>query len=622
MLKLSGFGDEIDADFEVQLRELRKMDINFIALRNLWGTNILDLSEEQKQKAKALLRHHGVGVSEVGSPLGKVLITDSWEKEWARYEKAMAMAKFFGTPRIRIFSFYFPEGDAPEKHRDEVIRRLREMAERAEMENILLIHENEENIYGWDGAHCADMIRAVNSPCFKAVFDPSNFITTGSRRPYAEWWDLLKDDVVHLHVKDKKISGEQVPAGEGDGEFPKVLRGLLEKGYVGFATMEPHLSVAGQFTGFSGPKLFAHATERFRALCDQIGIRHRQTRVAVIGMGFIGGFHCKSFQEVPEAHLVAVADVVDSPNLKKAQEEYNVEAYTDVAQMLKRDDVHTVTLGTPSGLHGKLAIEAMRAGKHVLTEKPLEVTLRKADAMIATAKKHKVRLGVVSQHRTDPGIAELRDAIHSGKLGKIVLAEAYVKWFRKQEYYDSVGWRGTRKLDGGGALMNQGVHTVDMLQYVMSSPVVAVAAQTARAAHKRIEVEDVAHALLKFKNGALGMIVASTAIYPGFPERLEVTGTKGTIIVEKDRVTFREIMDEKENDKEKEKDGAEFGVGSADPKAISNRGHVLQLTDFIRAIQDNRPPLIPAKEGRKPLEIILAIYESARKGKWIKIPAR
>ncbi len=616
MLKLSGFGDEIAPDFETQLRELRAMDVNFIALRNLWGTNILNLDSKQKENARGLLRRYGMGVSEIGSPLGKVQIADSWKDEWARYEKAIEVAHFFKCPRIRIFSFYFPKSEPIEKYRGEVIRRLRAMAERAEKENILLIHENEENIYGWDGIHCADMIRAVGSPNFKAVFDPSNFVTIGSR-PFTQWWDMLKDDVVHFHVKDKKRSGEQVPAGEGDGEFPQVLRGLKEKNYVGFATMEPHLAVAGQFTGFSGPDLFAHAVERFRALCDKVGLRHRQTRVAVIGMGFIGGFHCKALEDVPEAHLVAVADVVDSPGLRKAREDYNIEAYTDVNAMLRRDDIHAVTLGTPSGLHGPLAIKAMNRGKHVLTEKPIEITLKKADAMIATAKKNKVRLGVISQHRTDPGIEELREAIQSGKLGRIVLAEAYVKWHRTQEYYDSGGWRGTKKLDGGGALMNQGVHTVDMLQYVMDSPVESVVAQTALLAHKRIEVEDIAQALLRFKSGALGMIIATTAATPGFPERLEVTGTKGTIIVEKERVTFREIIGEKKPAQTNA--GSDYLVGAADPKAISNRGHVLQLQDFCRAIQDGRDPLVPGLEGRKPLEIILAIYESARSGKRVRI---
>lgn len=619
MLKLSGFGDEIAEDFETQLREMRRMDINFIALRNLWGTNILKLDEKQRQKARELLRKHGMGVSEIGSPLGKVLVTGSWTEERARFERALELTRFFRCPRIRLFSYMTPEGEPREKYRAEIIRRLREMAARAGKEGVFLLHENDTGMYGEDGIHCRDLLLSVGSPSFKAIFDPSNFVAARSR-PYTQWWEMLKNEVVHLHVKDSKADGTHTPAGHGDGEFAKVLKGLLKKNYTGFATMEPHLAVAGRFSGFSGPDLFAHAVSEFRKLCDQVGMRHRQTRVAVVGMGFIGSFHCRAIEESPEAHLIAVADEIDSPNLKKSREDYNVEAYTDIRKLLARDDLHAITLGTPSGLHGPLAIKAMEAGKHVLTEKPVEITLAKADAMIATAKKRKVRLGVISQHRTDPGIEELKAAIDSGALGRIVLAEAYVKWHRTQQYYDSGGWRGTWKLDGGGALMNQGVHTVDMLQYVMG-PVESVLAQTTRATHERIEVEDIAQALLKFKNGALGMIIATTSAYPGFPERLEVTGTNGTIIVEKDQVTLREIIGEKKKEKAAEK-AEDYAVGASNPQAISNRGHVIQIRDFCCAIQDGRDPLVPAGEGRKPLEIILAIYESARTGKRVRLPLR
>ena len=619
MLKLSGFGDEIAEDFETQLSEMRKMGLNHIAPRNLWGTNILDLTRAQKKRAKDLLRKHGMGVSEIGSPIGKVLITGSWEEEWKRFERAIAAAKWFGCPRIRIFSYFFPKNQPREKYRREVIRRLREMARRAEEKGITLLHENDSDVYGEDGIHCVDLLKNVGSANFKAIFDPSNFVAIGSR-PFTQWWDMLKDEVVHLHVKDSTSNGVMRPAGEGDGEFRKILKAMVKRGFTGFATMEPHLSMAGRFSGFSGPQNFAHATEVFRGLCDEVGMAHRETRVGVVGMGFIGHFHCQAFQEVPEAHLVAVADVTDAPNLKRAKEKWNVEAYSKADPLLKRRDIDVITIGTPSGLHGSIAEKAMKTGKHVLVEKPMEVTLAKADSMIAAAKKYKVKLGVISQHRVDPGIRELKEAIDSGQLGKTVLAEAYVKWHRTQEYYDSGGWRGTWKLDGGGALMNQAIHAVDMLQYVMDSEVESVIAQTATLTHKRIEVEDVAQALLKFKNGALGMIIATTSAYPGMSERLEVTGAKGTIIVEEDKVIKREIMGEKPRKKVDEDE--EFGVGASDAQAISNRGHVAQLSDFIKAVQEDREPLVPGGEGRKPLEIILAIYESAKTGKRVKLPLK
>ncbi|MBZ0255561.1 Gfo/Idh/MocA family oxidoreductase [bacterium] len=617
MLKLSGFGDEIHENFEIQLREMRKMDINFIALRNLWGTNVLDLNRRQKKDARDLLRKYGMGVSEIGSPLGKVLITSSWKKEWARYMKAVEMAKYFNCPRIRIFSFYFPKGREPEEFRSAVIKRLREMADYAEENDIMLLHENESNIYGDTGLRCKDLAESVNSPNFKLIFDPANYVFCGTKA-FSQWFDMQKEHVTHLHIKDCCFDRTFTTAGKGDGEFPELIRTLVDQGFSGFATMEPHLAHGGQFAGFSGPENFANATSEFRKLCKKEGMETRQVRVGVVGMGFIGKFHCDAIQDVPQAHLVAVADSKKVPNLQKAEDEYNIAAYSNVNRLLKRNDIDAITLGTPSGLHADIAVQAAEYKKHVLTEKPVEITLEKADAMINACKKNKVKLGVVSQRRWDDGMKELKQAVDEGALGKLIQGEAYVKWFRTQEYYDGGAWRGTWDIDGGGCLMNQGVHTVDCFQWVMG-PVVSVTAQTACLAHDRIEVEDVAYAMLKFKNGAMGAIIASTAAYPGMDERIEVTGTNGTMIMNKSSITMREIRGEKSV---QDDEAVERGSGAADPQAITNEGHVAQIKDFCEAILNNRKPMIDGSEGRLPLEIILAIYESAKTGKTVKLPLK
>ncbi len=618
MLKISGFGDEIVEDFEGQLSHMRDMNLNYIALRNLWGTNILDLNPKQKKTAKELLRDYGMGVSEIGSPIGKVSITSSWKKEWARFEKAIEMAHYFNCPRIRIFSFYFPKGQPPEKYRSLVIKRLKEMADHAEKEDIILLHENEANIYGETGLRCVDLMEAVDSPSFKLIFDPANYVTCGTQ-PFTQWYDMQEDYIGHLHIKDCTFDGTFTPAGQGDGEIPELMDALVKKGFSGFATMEPHLLQGGQFFGFTGPDKFVEAVEAFRGVCDKAGMPHREIRMGVIGMGFIGMFHCDSLQEVPQAHLVAVADSKKVPNLKKAEDKFNVKAYQNPTDLMKRKDIDAVTLGTPSGLHGDITVRAAKYNKHVLTEKPIEVTLEKADKMIEACKENNVKLGVISQRRWDPGVKELKEAIESGKLGDIILGDAFIKWYRSQEYYDSGGWRGTWKLDGGGCLMNQSVHTVDCLQWVMGNDVVNVFAQTTLAAHKNIEVEDIAHALLKFKNGALGTIIASTAVYPGVDERLEISGTNGTIMVEKNRVVLRELKGEK---KAEVIEAADRGSGAADAQAISNEGHIAQLTDFCQAIIEDREPMITGDDGRKPLEIILAVYKSAKTGKPVKLPLK
>lgn len=617
MLKLSGFGDEIHENFETQLREMRKMDLNYIALRNLWGVNILNLNNRQKKQARDLLKKYGMGVSEIGSPLGKVLITSSWKKEWARYLKSVEMAHYFNCPRIRIFSFYFPKGRQPEEFRSTVIKRLKEMADHAEQEGIMLLHENESDIYGDNGLRCKDLAESIDSPNFKLIFDPANYVTDGSL-PFSQWYEMQKDQIVHLHIKDRRFDGTFTPAGQGDGEFPELIQELVKTGFSGFATMEPHLARGGQFSGFSGPDNFNRAVKEFRALCKNEGMETKQIRIGVVGMGFIGKFHCDAMKDVPQAHLVAVADSKKVPNLKKCEDEFNVMAYSNVDRLLNRKDIDAVTLGVPSGLHADITVKAAENGKHVLTEKPIEVTLAKADAMIDACRKNNVKLGVISQRRWDDGMKELKSAVDEGVLGDLVQGEAYVKWFRTQDYYDSGAWRGTWDLDGGGCLMNQGVHTVDCFQWVMG-PVESVTAHTACLAHERIEVEDIAYAILKFKSGALGAIIASTAAYPGMDERIEVTGRKGTLIMNKSSISLREIVGEKKSDAV---DETERGSGAADPQAITNEGHVAQIADFCEAIVQNRNPMIDGKEGRRPLEIILAVYESARTGKTVKLPLK
>lgn len=617
MLKLSGFGDEIAKDFETQLAEMRKINLNHIALRNLWGVNILDLNAQQKKKARDLLRKYGMGVSEIASPLGKVLINSSWEEEWARYESAIEKAHFFHCPRIRIFSFYFPEGASREQYRKDVVDKLKQMAERAEKEGVLLLHENESKIYGETGIHCKDLAESVNSPNFKLIFDPANYVTCNTK-PYTQWFEMQADHIVHLHIKDCTFGGVFTPAGQGDGEIPQLIEILAKRGFNGYATLEPHLLQGGQFAGFTGPEKFVEAAEAIRAVCDRAGMPHREVRLGVIGMGFIGMFHCNSIKEVPEAHLTAVADVAKVPNLKKAEEQFNVMSYDNPDDLIARSDIDAITIGTPSGLHGEITVNAAKSKKHVLTEKPIEVSLEKTDQMIKACKDNKVKLGVISQRRWDPGVRELKQAVDSGALGDLILGEAYIKWYRTQEYYDSGGWRGTWKLDGGGCLMNQSVHTVDCLQWIMG-PVEEVYAQTALKAHNRIEVEDVAQALLKYKNGALGTIISSTACYPGFEERIEVSGTKGTMEMYKNRIRTREIMGE---EKAATSQAAERGSGAADAQAISNEGHVAQIKDFCRAIIEDRDPFITGEEGRKPLEIILAVYESARMKKPVKLPLK
>jgi len=343
---------------------------------------------------------------------------------------------------------------------------------------------------------------------------------------------------------------------------------------------------------------------------------------AIVGCGVIAPFHARALASIANARLRAVVDVIPERARQRATE-FGAEAYTELSPVLERGDVDVVCVCVPSGLHAAIGMQAAAAGKHVLVEKPIEVSLGAADRLIAASRRCGVKLGVISQHRFDGGVERLRAALTAGRFGRLLLGDAIVKWYRTQEYYNSGGWRATWELDGGGALMNQAVHYVDLLQWMMG-PVDRVVARTGTAAHA-IAVEDVALALLTFRSGALGIIEASTAVYPGLPERLEITGTNGTAIVEAGDVSVWEFRDEKGEvgpygRKAKALNRSSAPAAAADPAALSIAGHRAHLIDMIEAIETDREPAIPGEDGRKPLEIILAIYESARSGTEVVLP--
>ena len=343
----------------------------------------------------------------------------------------------------------------------------------------------------------------------------------------------------------------------------------------------------------------------------------RQHGFGIVGCGVIAPFHARAIGELPNARLVAVADD-DPERARDLASEFEAEA-AGVDELLGHPDIDVVCVCVPSGRHAEVGVRAAAARKHVVVEKPIDVTLEAADRLIAACAEAGVVLSVISQHRWDPGVRELKELADSGRLGKLILGDAIVKWYRPQAYYDSGSWRGTRNLDGGGALMNQAVHYVDLLQWVMG-PVERVFARTRTAAHERIEVEDVAVAVLDFAGGAVGILEASTAVYPGMSERLEVSGTGGSAIVEAGVLTVRELKEEKG---ETSAYGASVGStdgASSNPTEISYFGHREQLRDVLEAIDTGRKPAIDGAEARKALEIILAVYESARTGHDVALP--
>ena len=344
----------------------------------------------------------------------------------------------------------------------------------------------------------------------------------------------------------------------------------------------------------------------------------KQFGFAIIGTGGIAGIHAQAIKAIENARLIGVYSV---QNANEFAQEHGCKVYDTIDELLKVDEVDIVCVCTPSGAHLEPAVKSIQAGKHCLIEKPLEVTIEKADEIIAAADKHGVTVAAVYPGRFYDISLKLKEAVDKGRFGKMVLGNAYVQWNRSEAYYNSAAWRGTWELDGGGALMNQGVHQVDMLQWLMG-PIESVQAITANVKHKNIEVEDTVVALVKFKNGALGTIECSTAVYPGEFKQLEIMGTTGSVIMEDNHIKRWQFEQEEDADNSIRENFSQQGGskgGVSDPLSISYWGHQKQIEDIIHAIETGTQPLVDAREARKSVEIVVAVYKSAQSGEVVKL---
>lgn len=342
-------------------------------------------------------------------------------------------------------------------------------------------------------------------------------------------------------------------------------------------------------------------------------------RIAIVGTGNIAEFHAQAIALVPNAQLAAVHSRRPEPGQAFAAK-HAVDYVGDYEALLGRDDIDVIAVTTPSGTHAELGIAAANAKKHVLCEKPLDITPERIDALVQAAEANGVLLGAIFQSRFGPGAQAVKRAVDAGRFGQLAQCAAYIPWWRSKEYYASAGWRGTWTLDGGGALMNQSIHAIDLLLW-LAGEVEEVSARIGNALHHEIEVEDNAVAWLKFKNGAFGVIQGSTACYPGENKRVELKGTQGSATLVDDMPTFWQFAEETPEDADVRAlaTSASIGGGASDPKAISVDGHRAQYEDFTGAILEKRAPAIPGSEGRRAVALINAIYESSKTNSIVKL---
>ena len=343
----------------------------------------------------------------------------------------------------------------------------------------------------------------------------------------------------------------------------------------------------------------------------------RPLRFAIIGAGNIGRIQADAIARLPGASLTVVCNRGSRAGMDLA-EAHGAAWIPHYRDALQHPEVDVVSVCTPSGTHAEIAETAAAAGKHLLVEKPLDITLPRVDRILSAASRANVILASVFPLRFKKGVHQAKQALDAGRLGRLTMADAYVKWFRPPSYYE-VGWRGTWELDGGGALMNQSIHSIDLLQW-LAGPVDYVFARTATLSHD-IETEDTATALLGFAHGGMGVIQGATSCWPGTAARIELQGPQGTIVLEEGRIVTWQLADaDDEEEAAMLSLEADTGSSSQDPMGIGSENHRLQIQDLIEAIHGDRAPAVAGDEGRKAVEIVRAIYRSATTGMPVQLP--
>ncbi len=335
-------------------------------------------------------------------------------------------------------------------------------------------------------------------------------------------------------------------------------------------------------------------------------------RFGVVGSGGIASTHAEALSRIPLARLGGVYSR-NPANAEALATRWNAKAFTSLESLLDSGEIDAVLVATPSGAHEEVVLPALRAGLHVLCEKPLEISMERVERMTAEAKGRNLILAGFFPLRYGTGAQAIRKALEAGRFGRLTFLSARVKWWRDQDYYNGSSWRGTWRLDGGGALMNQGIHAVDLLQW-LGGPVSQVSGIADQLAHKELEVEDTLTACLQFQSGALGTIAASTSCYPGLDLTIEISGDRGTAILRNDKIEFWQFAEEQADDNDIRTGGGSGKIsgGNSDPRAITCEGHRQQIDEFGRAILGQKTNIIDGHEAGKSVAIVEAIYRSCR----------
>lgn len=629
----SAFADEASPNLSEQIAECKKNGVYYIELRNADGKNISDFTVEEAKNLKKTLDEGGVRVSSIGSHYGKIEITDDFKPHFEAFKNTVEAAKILGAKYIRIFSFYFTEGEDYAEYKEEVFSRLSAMADYAKKNGVLCCCENEKGLYGDDAERFAEIFERVGSGLGR-VFDPANFIQSGVKPLDA--LKRLNGEVTYLHIKDCAADGTVVPAGEGVGDMEEILRALNENEKAYFLSIEPHLRVfngleALEKSGGTADKAnkkfvypdnkasFAAACSAARAVVEKI----QPLRLGVVGVGNMGTSHIRMQIEGKhkELRIVACADV--NPERLAAAKKIlpEVKTFDSAEALIDSGEVDAVIIATPHYFHPPIARYAFEKGLHVLTEKPAGVYAKQVIEMNEAAEKSGLVFGIMFNQRTNCVYRKAREIVRSGELGEIRRVNWLItNWYRTQAYYNSGGWRATWAGEGGGALLNQCPHNLDLWQWICGMPV-RIRAFCHEGKWHDIEVEDDVTIYAEYANGATGVFIASTGDYPG-DNRLEITLDGGTLICENERLRIFKL-NKKISDHSANAEGG-FEALEGEWKDVEtdgqNKGHSEVTNRFAAAVLRGEELVARGEEGLRSLSISNAAHLSSWLGKEVETP--
>ncbi|MGL6105508.1 Gfo/Idh/MocA family protein [Romboutsia sp.] len=661
-IKISGFSDEISSDFDTQLQTITELGMEYISIRGVNEKNFSEYTlEEVNSYIKPKLDEYKVKVSSIGSPIGKIFIDDeeAFEKQKNLLEKICQMSNILQCKYIRMFSFYMPKDKNPDEFKDEVIRKLKVFANIAKNHDIILLHENEKDIYGDISRRCLELFEEVNSDNFKAIFDFANFVQC--LEDTKDCYELLKSHIVYYHIKDaNKSDNQNVVCGTGEGKIEQILTDAIKNGYKGFLTMEPHLVVFDSLKdleledvteiikedkGLDGKSAYALQYNSLVNMLKKIDFRlnnfggdnMKELRFGIIGIGQMGGAHATWLSEgkVPGAKLAAVCDI--NPQKKEWANEKlpeDVKFFDNYIEMLDSKEIDAVLIATPHYDHPIIAIEALNRDLHTLVEKPAGVYTKKIREMnaLAESKPHLV-FGMMFNQRTNPLYQKLKQIVDNGEIGEIRRTNWIITtWWRPQAYYDMSNWRATWSGEGGGVLANQAPHQLDLWQWICGMPT-KVRANLQFGSHRDIAVEDDVTAFVEYANGATGTFITCTHDIMG-TDRFEIHGDKGKIVVEGSKSVKITRLKEDENELNKKLTFADVAKlfmgqgGMSDMMDVEEFEipdqwgvqHVNVMINFTEAVLEGKELLAPGTDGINGVILSNAMHLSSWTGEEVELP--